>query len=75
MIGEDFSQFGRTQEKVPICLIRIGAVAPEKVAEAQQTGLPLPSLHSGKFAPQPKPTITTGITVLTAAALDLLARK
>jgi len=75
MAGEDFSQFGRTVEKVPLCLFRIGAVAPEKVEASLRTGEPLPSLHSSKFAPEPEPTIKTGIESLTAVALDLLARK
>jgi len=75
MGGEDFSQFGRTVEKVPICLFRVGAVDPALVAESQRTGLPLPSLHSSKFAPLPEPTIKTGVTALTGAALDLLAKK
>lgn len=74
MGGEDFSQFGRTTEKVPICLFRVGAVDPALVAESQRTGVPLPSLHSSKFAPLPEPTIKTGVTALTAAALDLLAK-
>ena len=75
MGGEDFSQFGRTVERVPLCLFRLGAVAPEKVAESQRTGVPLPSLHSSKFAPLPEPTIKTGVTAMTAAALDLLGKK
>ena len=75
MGGEDFSQFGLTTEKVPICLFRVGAVAPEKVSESQRTGVPVPSLHSSKFAPLPEPTIKTGITAMTAAAIDLLAKK
>lgn len=74
MGGEDFSQFGRTVEKVPICMFRLGAVAPEKVAESQRSGTPLPSLHSSKFAPVPEPTIKTGVTAMTAVVLDLLAR-
>lgn len=75
MGGEDFSQFGRTLEKVPICLIRVGAVAPEKVAESLRTGQPLPSLHSSKFAPLPEPTIKTGVQAVSAAVIDLLSRK
>jgi hippurate hydrolase len=74
MGGEDFSQFGRTIEQVPICLFRVGAVDPALVAESQRTGVPLPSLHSSKFAPLPEPTIKTGVTALTGAALDLLAK-
>lgn len=72
MGGEDFSEFGRTVEKVPICLFRIGAVAPEKIVESRRTGVALPSLHSSKFAPLPEPTIKTGVTALTAAAFELL---
>ena len=72
MGGEDFGRFGRTTEKVPISLIRIGAVAPALAAESARTGAPLPSLHSSKFAPLPEPTLKTGVTALIAAALDLL---
>ncbi len=75
MGGEDFSQFGRTLEKVPLCLFRVGAMAPDKVTESERTGVPLPSLHSSKFAPVPEPTIKTGITAMTAAVLELLAKK
>ena len=75
MGGEDFSEFGRTTDKVPVCLIRVGAVDPAKAAESQRTGVALPSLHSSRFAPVPEPTIKTGITAVTAAALELLAKK
>ncbi len=75
MGGEDFSQFGRTVEKVPLCLFRLGAVPPDKAAESERTGVPLPSLHSSRFAPVPEPTIKTGVAAMTAVALDLLARK
>jgi len=75
MGGEDFSEFGRTVEKVPLCLFRVGTVDPEKVAESERTGVALPSLHSSKFAPVPEPTIKTGVTAVAAAALELLGKK
>ncbi|MSU50558.1 MAG: amidohydrolase [Opitutus sp.] len=75
MGGEDFGRLGRTVEKVPICLLRIGAVAPERVAESERTGTALPSLHSSKFAPVPEPTIKTGVTAMTAAVLELLGEN
>lgn len=75
MGGEDFSRFGRTVENVPLCLIRVGAVDPAKVAESLRTGVALPSLHSSKFAPVPEPTIKAGITALSAAAMELLPKK
>jgi hippurate hydrolase len=75
MGGEDFSEFGRTQEKVPICLFWLGAVEPAAFAEHERTGAPLPSLHSSKFAPAHEPAIRTGIAAMSAAALDLLGKK
>ncbi len=75
MGGEDFSQFGLTTEHIPICMFRLGAVPADLLAESKRTGVPLPSLHSSKFAPMPEPTIKTGVTALTGAALDLLAPK
>ena len=74
MGGEDFSEFGRTTDHVPICLFRLGAVDPVKVAESQRTGLPLPSLHSSRFAPLPEPTLKTGVAAMTAVALDILKK-
>jgi amidohydrolase len=74
MGGEDFGQYGRTQDKIPICMFMVGAVTPESVKESMRSGKSLPSLHSGLFAPAPEPTIKTGISVMTAAVLDLMGR-
>jgi len=75
MGSEDFSQFGRTVEKVPLCFFELGAYPAEKIAESRRTGVALPFLHSTKFAPIPEPTIKTGIAAMTAAALDLLPKN
>ena len=75
MVSEDFSEYGRTVEHVPLCMLRLGALSAEQISASARTGTPLPSLHSGKFAPVPEPTIKTGITAMTAVALDLLAKK
>ena len=72
MGGEDFSQYGRTGENIPSLIYWIGAVDPETWAEAQGGALSLPSLHSPFFAPDAETTIETGVTAMTAAALDLL---
>ncbi len=71
MGGEDFSQYGRTEEDIPGLLFWVGAVSPSRVAEAENGGLPLPSLHSPFFAPDYDPTIATGVEAMTAAALEL----
>ena len=75
MGGEDFGRFGRTKEQVPICLFRLGAVAPEAVAAAAAGGPALPSLHSSRFAPVLEPTLSTGTTARVAAVLDLLGAR
>ena len=75
MGGEDFGEYGRTAEKIPIAILWLGAIAPERVQESLRTGQSLPSLHSSQFAPLPEPTIKTGVTAMTAAVLDLLNGK
>ena len=74
MGGEDFSEFGRTEPKVPICMMNICGVSPEALMESQRTGKPLPSLHSPLWAPVPEPTIKAGVTAMTAAALESLGK-
>ena len=75
MGGEDFSEYGRTKDKIPICLFWLGAVKPERLAESEKTGKSLPSLHSSQFAPEPEPTIKTGVMAMTVAVLELAGRK
>jgi amidohydrolase len=74
MGGEDFSEFGRTEPKVPVCMMNIGGVSAEAAKESQRTGKPLPSLHSPFWAPVPEPTIKTGVAAMTAAVLELLGK-
>ena len=72
--GEDFSEFGRTSERVPICMWWVGATDPAKIAESERTGIPVPSNHSATFAPIPEPTLKTCVTSMTAAVLELMGR-
>ena len=58
--------------KIPGVMFWLGAADPEKLAHARETGVPLPGPHSPLFAPVYAPTITTGVTAMTAMALDLL---
>lgn len=71
MGSEDVGLFS-LDGKIPAVMFRLGAVDPAKLAQAQTTGVPLPGLHSALFAPVYAPTITTGVTAMTAMALDLL---
>jgi amidohydrolase len=72
--SEDFSQHGRRAEHVSICFFLVGASDPAKLEESRRTGIPLPALHSSKFAPDAEPMIRTGIAGMTAARLDLLPK-
>lgn len=74
MGGEDFSEYSLPDHSIPAVDFHVGAVAPEKIAESQKTGAPLPSLHSSKFAPVPEPTIRTGVVAMTAAVLELMKK-
>jgi metal-dependent amidase/aminoacylase/carboxypeptidase family protein len=74
MGGEDFSEYGRTADKIPICMFFVGAANPEAVKDAERTGKVLPSLHSPNFIPIPEPTIKTGIAAMTAAVLELMKK-
>ena len=58
--------------KIPGVMYWLGAAEPEKLAESRKTGVPLPSPHSALFAPDYAPAITTGVTAMTAVAMDLL---
>jgi hippurate hydrolase len=72
MASEDFGLFGLANHQIPVFMLRVGAVAPEKVAESRRTGQPLPSLHSSLFAPLPEPTVRTGMLAMTSAILELM---
>jgi hippurate hydrolase len=74
MAGEDFSEFGRVDPKIPISLFWLGAVAPERIKAAAAGELELPSLHSSKFAPVAEPAIETGVKTMSAAVLHLLGK-
>ena len=58
--------------KIPGVMFWLGAADPAKLAESRKTGVSLPSPHSALFAPVYAPAIKTGVTAMTAMALDLL---
>jgi len=73
--GEDFSEYGRTQPRIPISIFWVGGSDPQVLADAAAKGQLAPSNHSAYWAPLPEPTIKTAVTALSAAALDLLQKK
>ena len=69
MVGEDFSRYGQTPEKVPTTLFWLGTVTDEKIQSGN-----LPGLHSPFYYPEPEKSIETGIKVNTEVLTDLFNR-
>ncbi len=74
MGAEDFSEYGLTKEKVPLCMFWLGTQPPEVVTEAKAKGTTLPSLHSPYFKPIPEPSIETGVKAMTSAVMGLMKK-
>jgi amidohydrolase len=74
MGSEDFGQFGLEGHQIPTFMFRVGAIDEERIAKSQQSGVPLPSLHSSLFWPVPEPTIRTGVRAMTVAVLELMKK-
>lgn len=72
MGSEDFGLF-RDGNKIPGAMWWLGVADSAKLAESKKPGAsPLPGPHSALFAPVPEPALTTGVTAMTAMALDVL---
>lgn len=74
MGGEDFARYGRTEPRIPSFMFKLGSIDPGVYAEAMESGTRLPTLHSPFYAPDYDLTIKTGVTAMTAAAMDLLSK-
>jgi amidohydrolase len=70
MVSEDFSVFG--QSGIPLLMFRIGATSQSALDAAAQSGVPVPSLHSAKFAPDREPTIKAAATAEVLALRELM---
>lgn len=70
MGGEDFSQYGLAG--VPISMIRLGVIAPERLAKYTKLGTTPPSLHSPEFYPDLDGSLATGVLTLSIGALELM---
>ncbi|MGA2251057.1 amidohydrolase [Terracidiphilus sp.] len=71
MGSEDVGQFSQGGT-IPAVMFWLGAADSQKLAESKKSGVSLPMQHSPLFAPVYEPTIRTGVTAVTAMALDIL---
>jgi len=72
MVSEDFSYYA--QDGIPEAMFNVGAVNPQKFADAQRSGTQLPSLHSALFAPDFRPTLRTAIQTEVTELLELMGK-
>jgi hippurate hydrolase len=70
--SEDYSEF--VLAGVPSVYFALGGYGPETMAKAKADGKPLPVNHSPFFAPDPEPTIRTGVEAMTLAVLNVVSR-
>lgn len=70
MGGEDFACFGNAG--VPICLVRLGSIRPDRLAELRQSPGGPPPAHSPFYYPDPEETLRTGVIALSSVAMDLM---
>lgn len=76
MAGEDFSQYYRAdRENVESLIFWVGGVPQDRWDKAQKGEMSLPSLHSPFWAPDAPAVIATATEALTAATLELMAKK
>jgi len=74
MPGEDFSRYRLEDNQVPSFLFWLGSLNPEKAEAYARSGKTPPPLHSPMLAPDPEPTLRTGILLMTSAVLELMGR-
>ncbi|MBR07017.1 MAG: peptidase M20 [Rickettsiales bacterium] len=67
MVAEDFSLYGKTDDKVPTALFWLGTVPDQRIQSGD-----LPGLHSPFYYPEPGKSLETGVAVVSQAMLDLL---
>ncbi len=74
MGGEDFSQYSR-QGGMPSLMFTLGTVNQDRLDRFDNLGLTVPSLHSAEYYPDIEPSISTGVTAMSSAVLELMPRK
>ena len=71
MVGEDFSRFGNTKEKIPTVLYWLGTVPDDRMKKYEAGDYALPGLHSPFYYPEIEQSIITGIKVNTQAMIKI----
>ncbi len=75
MGAEDFAHYGRVEPKIPSLIFRLGTVSKEHMAAVKAGDRKFLSLHSSYYVPDLEPSLKTGVTAMTTAALELLNKR
>lgn len=71
MVAEDFGRLAVAG--IPICMFRLGTIAPERLAKMRAAGHVAP-LHSAGYYPDAGPAIAVGVRAMVAAVVALQQR-
>ena len=71
MIGEDFGVYGQQETKIPSYILWMGTVSEDR----KKSGVELPSLHSGKFAPDFRETLPKAVLTMSGVLVGLFGTK
>jgi hippurate hydrolase len=63
-VGEDFSSYGLVEPRIPVLMFSLGTVNPETWKTAQESGMPLPKLHSSGYLPDYEKAIPVGVEAM-----------
>ncbi len=74
MVGEDFGEYGKTPENIPVCLIWLGSTSSQLMKELSEKGEKPAPLHSPYLITDYEKTIETGIRVMTGNVLRLMEK-
>jgi amidohydrolase len=75
MGGEDFSQFWLADKSIESLMFGVGGVPQAQWNATKGDPAKLPSLHSPYWAPDAEKVIATATEAMTAAALEILAKR
>jgi amidohydrolase len=69
-VAEDFSRYGRTDEKIPIALFWLGGINKDQYADHLKNGTLIPSLHNSSFRPDFIPAYQCGVSCMSRILID-----
>lgn len=70
--SEDFSFFGEFDPPVPLLMYHLGVTDPERLDQAEKGGDKIAPVHDPRFYPDLHPSLATGVSTMSGAALHLL---